>query len=182
VRTRLWLLVLLAACGGQEGEDARDTVHPGEPTVRSRRVLPDSTTSDIAFLQYMSEHEWTISDLLRRAEGHDLANGARAALKHAEKHSFENEANIVAARQGYGGGRRSPEPPPREPGDGLEQFQGPEYEGALVGKLVGHYREEVAAIDSALPRLRAVHIRSLAERIRNQRLHDIRELTQKTPK
>ena len=30
VRSRLWLFMLLAACGGQ-AEDTGDTVHPGEP-------------------------------------------------------------------------------------------------------------------------------------------------------
>jgi hypothetical protein len=47
---------------------------------------------------------------------------------------------------------------------------------------VGHYQEEVAAIDTVLPRLGAEHVRTLAQRIRRQRLNDIRELTQKQPK
>lgn len=151
---------------------------PREPTVRSRRAASDTTTSEIEFLQYLIEHEWTIGSLLGDADGKDLTGGTRAALKHAEKHWYENDADLVAARRGYGGGRHSPAPPPREQGDGLEQVQGAEYERTLLGKLVGHYREEVAAIDTTLPRLGAEHVRSLAERIRRQRLDDIRELTQ----
>lgn len=154
-------------------------MHPGEPTARSRRAALFTTTSEIEFLQYLIEHEWTIGSLLRGADGKDLTSGTRAALEHAERHWYDNNADLVAARLPYGGGRRSPAPPPREQGERLELFQGPDYERALLGRLVGHYREEVAAIDTTLPRLGAKHVRSLAERIRRQRLDDIRELTQK---
>ena len=176
VRSRLWLLVLVAGCGGKEAGDSRDGVHPGEPAVRSRRVAADSTASEIAFLQYMIEHEWTIGSLLRHADGRALTSSGKAAVDHARKHWFENEGDLVAARRVYGGGRGMPAPPPAEPGDDLERFHGPAYEAALLGKLAGHYREELAAIDTVLPRL-AEPVRALAQRIRAQRLQDIRELT-----
>ncbi len=145
--------------------------------MRSRKAASETTTSEIEFLQYLIEHEWTIGSLLRGADGKDLTSGTQAALKHAEKHWYQNDADLVAARRAYGGGRRSPAPPPREQGDGVEQFQGAEYERALLRKLASHYWEEVAAVDTVLPRLNAEPVRALAERIRQQRLQDIRDLT-----
>ena len=174
---RFWLPLMLAACGGQSPGDTRDTVHLGEPTARPRRAALDTTTLEIEFLQYLIEHEWAIGGLLRGADGKDLTSSTLAALKHAENHWYENGADFVAARRAYGGGRRSPAPPPREQGDGVEQFQGAEYERALLRKLASHYWEEVAAVDTVLPRLNAEPVRALAERIRQQRLQDIRDLT-----
>lgn len=177
---KLCLLALLAGCGSGNRGEARDDAHPGEPAVRSRGDLSDSSAAEIALLQYLIEHEWTIGSLVRGADGRELTDTTRAALKHAERHRFENEADLVAARQGYGGGRRSPVPPPREPPDRLDQFKGREYERVLLTRLIGHYAEEVAAIDTALPRIREEHVRVLMDRIRAQRLHDIHELATKS--
>lgn len=171
MRSRLWLLVVLTGCGGEEARLSRDSVHPGEPTVRARSALADVTASEIGFLQYMIEHEWTIGDLLRRAEGHTLTSSGKTALEHARKHWFENEADLVAARQAYGGGRGSLAPPAGEPRDGLDRVQRRKHEAAFLRELVRHYREEVAAIDTTLPGRGAEHVRSLAKRIKTQRLH-----------
>lgn len=127
MRSRLWLLVLLVGCGREEAARRENNLHTGEPAIRSPRDAGESAASEIEFLQYMIEHEWIIGGLLQQAQGHDLTDSARAALKHAEEHWTENEADLVRARQLYGGGRRSPAPPPREPGDSLERFQGAEY-------------------------------------------------------
>ena len=135
----------------------------------------ESSTSEVALLQYLIEHEWTIGDLVQRAKEQALTDTTRAALEDHEKHRLDNESDLVAARQGYRGGR-NPVPPPQEPGDRLAEFKGMEYERVLRTRLIGHYAEEVAVIDTALPRIHAEPVRRLADRIRAQRLQDIQEL------
>ena len=172
MRRCVWLLALLSGCGNESGGSIRDTAHPGQPPGADHS---ESSTSEIALLQYLIEHEWTIGDLVQRAKQQELTDTTRAALDDHEKHRLDNEADLVAARQGYGGGR-SPVPPPRERADRLDEFKGREYERVLLTRLIGHYAEEVAVIDTALPRIHADNVRRLINRIRAQRLHDIQEL------
>lgn len=172
MRLRVWLLVLLSGCGDESGDSVRDAAHPAPTPVVD---YSESSTSEIALLQYLIEHEWTIGDLVQRAKQQELTDTTRAALEDHEKHRRDNEADLVAERQGYGGGR-GPVSPPREPPDRLDEFTGGEYERVLRTRLIGHYAEEVAVIDTALPRIHAEHVRRLVDRIRAQRLQDIQEL------
>lgn len=175
MRSRIWLFALLSGCGGENGGTMRDTAHPGQTPVDHS----ESSASEIALLQYLIEHEWTIGDLVQRAKQQELTDTTRAALEDHEKHRLENEADLVAARQGYREGR-NPVPPPREPFDRLDDFTGTEYERVLRTRLIGHYAEEVAVIDTALPRIHAEPVRRLVDRIRAQRLEDIQELAGNT--
>ena len=171
MRSQIWLFALLSGCGGENGGTVRDTAHPGRAPVDHS----ESSTSEIALLQYLIEHEWTIGDLVQRAKQQELTDTTRAALEEHEKHRLDNEADLVAARQGYGGGG-GPVSPPREPADRLEEFTGGEYERVLRTRLIGHYAEEVAVIDAALPRIHGESVRRLVDRIRTQRLEHIQEL------
>ena len=176
MRLRVGLLALWSGCGAENGGSMRDTAHPGQPPAEDHS---ESSASEMALLQYLIEHEWTIGDLVQRAKQQELTDSTRAALEDHEKQRLDNEADLIAARQGYGGGR-SPVPLPREPADRLDEFKGKEYERVLRTRLLGHYAEEVAVIDTALPRIHAEHVRRLVDRIRAQRLEDIQELAGNT--
>lgn len=180
MKTRLGLLLVLMACGERDIEGARDSVHAGEPTVVPRGPV-DSTPPEIRFLEFMIGHQSTIGDVLDRAQRSGLTPAATTMVEHARKHWFEHEADLMAARQSFGGGRRSREPVPRETVDSLERLRGMLDEGSLLTSLARHYREEVITIDSSLPGLSVEHVRELALRIRSQRLHDIQELTRRGP-
>ena len=180
MRSQLALLLLLAACTRPQSAGSADTAHPGEPTV-ARRSASAPEAPEIRFLEHMIEHQKTLGDLLSLARAHKLSPRGREIVERAEKHRLDNESDLVAARQSYGGGRLSSAPPAVEAGDRMEQLKGPEYERRLINRLIDHYKEEVAEIDASLSRLEAEDVRTLAERIRRDRRSQIRDLAGRSP-
>lgn len=179
MRSHLALLLLLAACTRPQSAGSADTAHLGEPTV-ARRSASVPEAPDIRFLEHMIQHQKTLADLLSLAGAHKLSPRGRDVIARAEKHRFDDESALVAARQGYGGGRLSSTPPAVEASDRIEQFRGPEYERRLINRLIDHYKEEVAEIDASLSQLEAENVRALAERIRRDRRNQIRDLAGKS--
>ena len=175
MRTTARVLVVLAACADESRNGGVDSAP--QATVQSGRDSVRSTAAEVRFLDHMIEHQKRLADLLLFAGTHRLSTGSRQMVEHAERHRSDTEAELHTSRRRYASDARGAYPPAVASGNSIEEFRGSEYERRLVLKLVDHYREEVAEIDAALPELRAQHVRSLANQIRSERLHEIRDLT-----
>jgi hypothetical protein len=177
---RRCLLLLLAACGGEDSAPetglsaaAADSVVWGEDRART---ADRAGSADRLFLERQLDHYQGLEYLAERVRQTSNVSAVRRDAWRFDRRENEERREVDALLRKHHGERYLPRVPEefRTAAIAIRALPPEQQAHALLAFVTHHHKEDVALIDSVLPSLEHPEVRELARDLRRDQRRDLR--------